>query len=1051
MTDADSERPGADRRPHADAVAARGRAADGPPVLGPPPPAPPSRAGGPVFVSHSSRDAAVATQFVTALEAAGVPCWVAPRDIPAAADYNAAIMDGLAAARLLVLIYSRHSVASDPVRREVERALHHQVPVLPVRLDGSPPSKALEYMIASAQWVDAFPPPADRHLDKVVAAVHRALGRASSAPRPDPDAAPKYIGPYRILEPLGAGGMGTVYKAEQRSPVKRVVAVKRIKPGFDSAEVVARFEAERQALARMDHPHVAKVLDAGADDRGRPYFVMEYVPGVPITQFADDKKLTVRQRLALFTQACDAIAHAHTKSILHRDVKPGNVLAYTADGGKPAVKVIDFGIAKALTGDRLTDRTLHTSRGQAIGTYEAMSPEQADGSPDIDTRTDVYSLGVLLYELLTGSQPFDKATLAKAADAEVRRIIREVEPPRPSTRLSGLAAEAGTKVAVARQAVLAALAGELRSELEWIPLKAMRKERERRYASPLQLAEDCQRYLDGKPLIAAPESRLYRARKFARRNRAVLTAISAVALLLIGGMTYVYAIAAEQRRTGIARDEAGRQKVNVKEQEAEAKRQKGEADRQQAEARRRLGDLYAYKGWSQIDAGEPFVALLWFVRALDAVAADTTEAEHARIRIGTTFTFAPRLLDIDGSALSDAPKEGAGISRGRRLKVDGQDVTIINAVTGESLVPPFAHFYPVNSATFSPDGRWIVTASGNDLNREGAGWVWDATTGDTVSLLVHKGSVHSAAFNLDGRRVATASEDWSARVWDAATGEPITPPLWHKGGVRSAAFSPDGRRVVTASADHTARVWDAVAGEAVTPPLRQEMGVDSASFTADGRRVITVSGSHTARVWDTSIGQPNTRPLWHEGEIRSAVFSPDGRRAVTASADHTARVWDADTGDPVTPPLRHKAYVHSATFSPDGRRVATASGDHTARVWDSTIGQPITPPLEHEGEVYSAAFSPDGRQLVTASDDHKARIWDVGPDGRSSNHLKALVELLAVQRLDAGDGLFPLTAEEWQSRWDLLRRKYPDQFRPRASATRPASGLFAEPATVPSP
>ncbi|MCY2954924.1 MAG: serine/threonine-protein kinase, partial [Planctomycetota bacterium] len=259
----------------------------------------------------------------------------------------------------------------------------------------------------------------------------------------------RWIGQYRLLEPLGEGGMGTVFKAEQRSPVKRTVALKLIKPGFDTAEVIARFESERQALARMDHPHVAKVLDAGADDLGRPYFVMEYVPGVPITQFADTNKLSIKQRLELFTQVCDAIAHAHTKAVIHRDIKASNVMAYMADG-KPIVKVIDFGVAKALTGDRLTDRTFNTAHGQAIGTYESMSPEQADGSPDIDTRTDVYSLGVLLYELLTGAKPFDRDTFAKAADQEIRRIIREVDPPRPSTRLTSLG-EAGTKIAAARR------------------------------------------------------------------------------------------------------------------------------------------------------------------------------------------------------------------------------------------------------------------------------------------------------------------------------------------------------------------------------------------------------------------------------------------------------------------------------------------------------------------------------------------------------------------------------------------------------------------------
>src|SRR4051812_11054813 len=301
--------------------------------------------------------------------------------------------------------------------------------------------------------------------------------RSATGPAAKMADAPKRIGPYHILELLGEGGMGEVYKAEQRTPIRRTVAIKIIKLGFDSREVVARFESERQAMARMDHPHIARVLDVGISDSGRPYFVMEYVPGKPITQFADDNRLAIKDRLLLFMQACEAISHAHTKAIIHRDVKSSNVLAYLQDG-RPTVKVIDFGIAKALTGDRLTDATFNTGQGRIIGTYDSMSPEQADGSPDIDTRTDVYSLGVLLYELLAGAKPFDQATLARAADQEIRRIIREVEPARPSTRLTALGATAA-KLAEVRQVKVEQLAQALRSELEWIPLMAMRKERQR--------------------------------------------------------------------------------------------------------------------------------------------------------------------------------------------------------------------------------------------------------------------------------------------------------------------------------------------------------------------------------------------------------------------------------------------------------------------------------------------------------------------------------------------------------------------------------------------
>jgi tetratricopeptide (TPR) repeat protein len=378
---------------------------------------------------------------------------------------------------------------------------------------------------------------------------------------------PKQIGPYHILGRINEGGMGSVYRAEQRRPIQRTVAIKVIKLGFDTKEVIARFDSERQALARMDHPHVARVLDAGATETGRPYFVMEYVPGVPITRFCDENKLSIDDRLKLFCQVCDAINHAHTKALIHRDIKASNVLAFLQEG-TPTVKVIDFGIAKALTSDRLTEQTFYTDQGRIVGTYDSMSPEQADASPDIDTRTDVYSLGILLYELLTGAKPFDHATLANAADQEIKRIIREVDPPRPSARLSGLG-DSRTKIAEARQEQLDALMRELRAELEWIPLKAIRKERTRRYASALELAQDIKNYLEDKPLIAGPESRAYRCRKFIHRHRTGAAVSAAlIAVIAAGVLLYIHGIRAEQRKTEAALVEARDEREEAKKQTA---------------------------------------------------------------------------------------------------------------------------------------------------------------------------------------------------------------------------------------------------------------------------------------------------------------------------------------------------------------------------------------------------------------------------------------------------------------------------------------------------
>ncbi len=371
------------------------------------------------------------------------------------------------------------------------------------------------------------------------------------------DRAGVVIGPYRLLEPLGEGGFGVVYLAEQTEPVRRRVALKVLKPGMDSRQVVARFEQERQALALMDHPHIAKVLDGGATAEGRPYFVMELVRGTPITGFCDQNGLSVRQRLGLFVDVCQAVQHAHQKGVIHRDLKPSNVLVATHDG-RAAVKVIDFGVAKAV-GQPLTDKTLFTHFSQMIGTPLYMSPEQAGMSElDVDTRSDVYSLGVLLYELLTGTTPFEKGRFSKVGFDEIRRIIREEEPPRPSTRLSTLG-QAATTASASRRSDPRRLSRLFRGELDWVAMKALEKDRDRRYESAAAFAADVRRYLHDEPVLACPPSAAYRLRKFVRRHKGPVLAAAAVVLLLAAGVVgtsagLVRALAAE-RRTAAERDE----------------------------------------------------------------------------------------------------------------------------------------------------------------------------------------------------------------------------------------------------------------------------------------------------------------------------------------------------------------------------------------------------------------------------------------------------------------------------------------------------------------
>ena len=404
--------------------------------------------------------------------------------------------------------------------------------------------------------------------------------RPAASDRPE---RPDSIGPFRILGELGQGGMGEVYLAEQSEPVRRRVALKVVKLGMDSAEVVARFEAERQALAILDHPCVAKVFDGGLSEGGRPYFVMELVDGPPITEYCEAHGLDIDARLQLFVQVCAAIQHAHQKGVIHRDIKPSNVLVATSDG-VPMPKVIDFGVAKA-TASRLSEKSVHTAIGQLVGTVEYMSPEQVElKEVDVDTRADIYSLGVLLYELLTGTLPFEAPVLRTAGLGEIRRIICEEDPARPSTRVARMGAAGDSTTSLGTDGVNA-LARRLRGELDWIVMKALEKDRSRRYPSAEELRRDVRSYLSGTGVAARPPSAAYQLRVFARRNRALVTGASAVFLaLLVGAFVSFRLYLAEQAARA---DEAHQRELAVEASLAEGlARERAEALAREAEAQR---------------------------------------------------------------------------------------------------------------------------------------------------------------------------------------------------------------------------------------------------------------------------------------------------------------------------------------------------------------------------------------------------------------------------------------------------------------------------------
>jgi serine/threonine protein kinase len=465
------------------------------------------------------------------------------------------------------------------------------------------------------------------------------------------------IGPYKLLEQIGEGGFGVVFMAEQHEPVRRKVALKVLKPGMDTRQVVARFEAERQALALMDHPNIAKVFDGGATASGRPYFVMELVKGSRITTFCDESQLPIRERLGLFGAVCQAVQHAHQKGIIHRDIKPSNVLVSVHDT-TPVVKIIDFGVAKAL-GQELTDKTLFTGFAQMIGTPLYMSPEQAgQSSLDADTRSDIYSLGVLLYELLTGTTPFDKQRFKEAAYDEMRRIIREEEPPRPSARLSTLG-QAATTASARRRSDPKRLSQLFRGELDWIVMKCLEKDRNRRYETASALAADVGRYLQDEPVQACPPSMSYRLRKFTRRYKralAIAATVFVAVLVAVGGLAGGIGWVARDQQTRRAEAEV---QVTAALDESASWQQRGRLPEALSGARRALALLAgSYTGEDLQQRVRARVAELEFVEKLEnvrlemAVAKDVAfDREGADALYGATF----RNFGLDVEALG--PKE----------------------------------------------------------------------------------------------------------------------------------------------------------------------------------------------------------------------------------------------------------------------------------------------------------------------------------------------------------------------------------------------------------
>ena len=878
------------------------------------------------------------------------------------------------------------------------------------------------------------------------------------------------IGRYKLLKELGKGGFGIVWQAEQTEPIRREVALKIIKPGMDSREIIARFEAERQALALMDHPNIAAVLDAGTTDGGRPYFVMELVKGAPITEYCDAHKLGIRERLELFIPVCQAVQHAHQKAILHRDLKPSNILVTEVDG-KPAPKVIDFGIAKALgtTREEMLQASLALTReGMVVGTPQYMSPEQAGSVPDVDTRSDVYTLGVILHELLTGQTPLSREELRQAAFDEMLRLIREGEIKRPSSRLAPIT-EAVNLLAQERNTEPKKLGHALRGDLDWILLKTLEKDRTRRYETANAFAQDLRSHLQNEPVSAGPPSAGYRLGKLVRRNRSAFAAAAAILLLLAAGITIstweaVRATHAESlANTRLQEVAAQKKRADAKRQEAEDQRSRAELSAKAEAIQRHVAEDETRKAEAAAAQARENLSQSDFLQALRSI--DEDRDDDALAQLARSLSLNPSndaalcrlttLLIYDGFALpiSSMNHDGSVLSAefspdGKRIVTasEGGEARVWDAQTGQSLTKPLQHPGAVYSARFSPDGKRIVTVSGDEPPYVGSGFidttvrVWDAQTGKPLTKpLKADGSVLSAQFSPDGKRIVTGSRGGEARVWDAQSGKPLTKPLKQDGlsaeqegklsiEFSSAQFSPDGKRIVTAADNEEAGVWDAQTGKPLTKPLKDEDKVTSAQVSPDGKRIVTASENGEARVWDAQTGQPLTKPLKDEDKVTSAQFSPDGKRIVTASENGEARVWDAQTGQPLTDPMQHDDAVVSAQFSPDGNRIVTVSGseidhDKKARVWDAQSGQPLTQDLMYNGEVWEAEFSPDGKRIVTGSEEGEARVWDVQSGQPLAEPLKHDDKVSSAQFSPDGNRIVTASDDKTARVWDAQSGK----------------------------
>jgi len=789
------------------------------------------------------------------------------------------------------------------------------------------------------------------------------------------------IGHYELLELIGEGGMGLVYLAEQKEPIQRRVALKIVKLGMDTMQVVARFRAEQQTLALLDHPNIAKVFDAGTTESGRPYFVMEYVEGLSITKYCDEHRLSISQRLELFRQVCEGVHHAHQKGIIHRDIKPSNILV-SVHGDRAVPKIIDFGIAKAIT-QPLTDTTVFTYRGQLLGTPEYMSPEQADMAyARIDTRSDVYALGVVLYELLAGAPPFAATGLRDGGLEHIRQIIRDEEPKTPSARLTAMGEQA-KEVATMRSTQVFALARRLKGELEWIPLKAMRKERDARYQSVSDLSQDISNYLEGTALLAGPESRLYRTRKFMRKHAGSVTTVGLVGITLIIGLLASTAMAykAEQARTvAEEQNEEYRRLLYVHQIAlADASYRDGNMKRTEELLEACPNDL---RGWEWNRLNHISDQSIMTIRGADFEIRSAILSPDGKFIVSNGWGPTVKLWDAEqGTELKtlsgheDTVLAVALSPDGKQIASASKDTTVRlwDVETGSEMATLRGHTRGVWSVRFSPDGNRIASANYSNVIK-----IWDRTTGKEMINIQAGRYVGGLAFSPDGRHIASGGSG-NIRVWEADSGaEVMTIAAAHRDYVMYVAYSPDGKNIVSCGGwDPRIRIWDATTGKETMSMRTRSRWLNYVNYDSTGKYIVSGGLDNAIDIWDAASGENVMTLRGHHSGIRSAVFSPDGSRIISSGDDKTIKLWDISSS-PEQFFIQTPSPIVAIRFSPDGKRFATTgSGRATLTLWDTMAGVELPCPIgEPARKVFDFAFSPDGKHFTLAEGHHIVRVWD---------------------------------------------------------------------------